>query len=74
MSTHYETADGRRIAIPRAALWIGHLAASLYEALESIGRRRGERAVRDAAARIESTDPRLAAQMRQALRSGPVRG
>jgi hypothetical protein len=74
MSTHYELADGRRIAVPRAALWIGNAAASIFSFLEAIGRSRGERAVRDAAARIQSTDPKLAAQMRQALRSGPVRG
>jgi hypothetical protein len=74
MSSHYELADGRRIAVPRAAIWIGNFAASVYRVFESIGRSRGERAVRDAAARIQASDPKLAAQMRQALRSGPVRG
>lgn len=71
---HFVLADGRKIAVPRAAVWIGEAAGALWAGLEKIGETRAQRALREVAARFDATDPQLAARMRAGLRSGPVRG
>lgn len=74
MQSHFELADGRKVAVPRAAVWIGEAAGTLWRWLEALGEARAQQALRQAASHLDITDPRAAAQLRGALRSGPIRG
>jgi hypothetical protein len=68
-ATHLTHASGQKIAVPRAAIWIGNAAAAVWRGLEAIGHSRAQHAMREVAARLDITDPALAAQVRANLRA-----
>ena len=62
--------DGTMVPVPRGARWAADVFTAIWDALERSGEARARRALMEAAARYEESEPGLAADLRAALKRG----